>query len=82
MSTAVALLPVHANHHERSESLRALRTEILLRRETPKRADLVAIVSASSAEGRSTLAAELAIAEVETYFVAADLDGLDDEDVH
>ncbi len=77
MSTAVALLPVHANQHARSESLRALRTEIMLRRETPQHADLVAIVSASSAEGRSTLAAELAIAFAEaghaTLLVDADM---------
>lgn len=77
MSTAVALLPISTTDQRRSDSLRALRTEILLRRETPQRADLVAIVSASSAEGRSTLAAELAIAFAEaghsTLLVDADL---------
>ena len=77
MNTSVALLPSHPDHYTRSESLRALRTEIMLRRETPQRADLVAIVSASSTEGRSTLAAELAIAFAEaghpTLLVDADL---------
>jgi receptor protein-tyrosine kinase len=49
----------------------------MLRRGTLQHADLVAIVSASSAEGRSTLAAELAIAFAEaghsTLLVDADL---------
>lgn len=77
MMTAVALLPTHTGDLARSESLHAIRTEILLRRETPQRAEVIAVISAGATEGRSTLAAELAIAFSEaghaTLLVDADL---------
>lgn len=61
----------------RDRELRALRTELLLRRESTTRADVVAIVSAGREEGRSTLAADLAVAFAEaghpTLLVDADL---------
>jgi len=61
----------------RQHELRALRTELMLRRESANRADVVAVVSAASGEGRSTLAAELAVAFAEagqpTLLVDADL---------
>ncbi|MEY4377164.1 MAG: hypothetical protein RJB26_1714 [Pseudomonadota bacterium] len=62
MTFALALMPANQVDLARSESLQAIRTELLLRRETAQRADVVAIVSAGAGEGRSTLAAELAIA--------------------
>lgn len=77
MSSALALLPGHAGNLARIESLQAIRTEILLRRETPQRADVIAVISAGASEGRSTLAAELAIAFAHaghtTLLVDADL---------
>lgn len=61
----------------RDQELRALRTELMLRRESPTRADVVAIVSAGRDEGRSMLAADLAVAFAEaghaTLLVDADL---------
>lgn len=77
MSSAIALLPGRPADLARSESLQAIRTEILLRRETPQRADVIAVISAGATEGRSTLAAELAMAFAEaghaTLLVDADL---------
>src|SRR5204863_1035561 len=54
------LVPAHALYHERSEQIRLLRTELLLRHEGAG-ANLIAVVSANPGEGRSQLAAELAI---------------------
>lgn len=48
------------------ETLRALRTELLLRRASLDRADVVALLSPCAGEGRSQLAAELAIAFAQT----------------
>lgn len=64
-------------YHPQSERLRALRTELLLRRpDTPGGAAL-AVVSAEAGEGRSRLAAELAVAFAQlgepTLLVDADL---------
>jgi receptor protein-tyrosine kinase len=77
MTAAVALLSSAHGDLARSESLQAIRTEILLRRETPQRAEVIAVISAGATEGRSTLAAELAIAFAEaghaTLLVDADL---------
>lgn len=77
MNSAVALLPSQPGSLARSESLQAIRTELLLRRETPQRADVIAVISAGAVEGRSTLAAELAIAFAQaghaTLLVDADL---------
>jgi receptor protein-tyrosine kinase len=50
----------------RRETLRALRTELLLRRESMDRADVVVILSPCAGEGRSLLAAELAITFAQT----------------
>ncbi len=45
-----------------SEAVRALRTELILRRDSHTHANLVALLSPCAGEGRSQLAAELAIA--------------------
>jgi protein-tyrosine kinase len=60
-----------------SENIRALRTELLLRRGTSGQAECLALLSPSPGEGRSCLAAELAIAFAQlgqpTLLVDADL---------
>jgi receptor protein-tyrosine kinase len=56
------LLMVHDPYDPRCENIRALRTELLLRRESTDTADIVALLSPCAGEGRSLLAAELAIA--------------------
>jgi receptor protein-tyrosine kinase len=50
----------------RCEKIRSLRTDLLLRRESPARANMVALLSPCAGEGRSLLAAELAIAFAQT----------------
>jgi protein-tyrosine kinase len=50
----------------RSEQVRSLRTELLLRRESLERADIVALLSPCAGEGRSVLASDLAIAFAQT----------------
>lgn len=50
----------------RGENIRMLCTELLLRRESSDRADIIALVSPCAGEGRSMLAAELAIAFART----------------
>lgn len=66
----------HDPYDQRCEKIRALRTELLLRRE-PNRADVIALLSPDRGEGRSLLAAELAIAFAQmgrpTLLVDADL---------
>lgn len=61
----------------RSEKVRALRTELMLRREGEEGANIVALLSPQSGEGRSQLAAELAIAFAQlgqrTLLIDADL---------
>ena len=61
----------------RSEKIRALRTELLLRREPGDRAGVIALLSPGTGDGRSQLAAELAIAFAQldrpTLLVDADL---------
>lgn len=61
----------------RCEKIRALRTELLLRRESADRSDCIAILSPCSGEGRSLLAAELALSFAQigrpTLLVDADL---------
>jgi protein-tyrosine kinase len=63
--------------HPRNEKMRALRTELLLLAEPTQQANVVALMSASSGEGRSQLAAELAISFAQlgrrTLLVDADL---------
>lgn len=71
------LLLVHQPDHPRSEQIRTLRTELLLRHESDDSANIMAVLSPSAGEGRSQLAAELAIAFAQlgrpTLLVDADL---------
>jgi protein-tyrosine kinase len=71
------LILAHDADNARSERLRALRTELLLLNEGTRGANIVAIVSPGPGEGRSQLAAELAIAFAQlgrrTLLVDADL---------
>ena len=71
------LIMAHDPYDPRCEKIRALRTELLLRRESENRADIVALLSPCAGEGRSMLAAELAIAFAQmgrpTLLVDADL---------
>lgn len=71
------LIMAHDPYDPRCEKIRALRTELLLRRESDNRADIVALLSPCAGEGRSMLAAELAIAFAQmgrpTLLVDADL---------
>jgi protein-tyrosine kinase len=60
------LTMAHDPMHPRCERVRALRTELLLRREPFDRANIVALLSPCAREGRSLLAAELAIACAQT----------------
>jgi receptor protein-tyrosine kinase len=50
----------------RREMIRALRTELFLRRESADKANMVALLSPCAGEGRSMLAAELAMAFAQT----------------
>ena len=61
-----SLAMVHDPRSPRCESIRALRTELLLRREAGDGADIVAVLSPCAGEGRSLLAADLAIAFAQT----------------
>jgi protein-tyrosine kinase len=67
----------HDPYSLHSEKVRALRTELLLRHKAPDRANVVALLSPCSGEGRSRLAAELAISFAQlgqpTLLVDADL---------
>jgi protein-tyrosine kinase len=56
------LILAHDPDSPRCERLRALRTELLLLDDTPSQTSTFALLSPSSSEGRSLLAAELAIA--------------------
>ncbi len=71
------LIIAHSTDHPHSERIRALRTELLLRNEPGMRANMLALLSPSAGEGRSQLAAELAIALAQigrrTLLVDADL---------
>ena len=71
------LIMAHAPHDPRAEEIRALRTELLLRRAPLDHADVIAVLSPCAGEGRSQLAAELAIAFAQlgrpTLLVDADL---------
>jgi protein-tyrosine kinase len=60
------LLALHRSSDPRRETIRSLRTELLLRRGSIDSADIVALLSASAGEGRSLLAADLAIAVAQT----------------
>lgn len=71
------LVMAHDPYDPRCETIRALRTELLMRRESTERAEIIALVSPCAGEGRSMLAAELAIAFAQlgqpTLLVDADL---------
>jgi protein-tyrosine kinase len=60
------LLMAHDPYNARCENMRMLRTELLLRREAIDSADIIALLSPSAGEGRSLMAAELAIAFAQT----------------
>lgn len=55
------LLIAHQPYHPRSERMRSLRTELLLLNDTHSRSTALAVLSPGNGEGRSLLAAELAI---------------------
>ncbi len=71
------LLIAHDPYDSRCEKLRGLRTELLLRREAHGEADVIALLSPDIGDGRSQLAAELALAFAQlgrpTLLVDADL---------
>ena len=71
------LLIAHDPYDSRCEKIRGLRTELLLRREAHGEADVIALVSSDIGDGRSQLAAELALAFAQlgrpTLLVDADL---------
>ena len=71
------LILAHDPDNPRSERLRALRTELLLLHETGRGANVLAVVSPGSGEGRSQLCAELAISFAQlgrrTLLVDADM---------
>jgi protein-tyrosine kinase len=67
----------HEPDSARSEKIRALRTELLLLSDVARSANVIAVVSAETGEGRSQLSAELAISFAQlgrrTLLVDADL---------
>lgn len=71
------LAAVQDPYHPRAEKLRALRTELLLLNETSRGAHMVPVLSPDPGEGRSQLAAELAISFAQlsrrTLLVDADM---------
>jgi receptor protein-tyrosine kinase len=71
------LLIIHEPYSARSEKLRALRTELLLLADASARAVTIAVLSPLPCEGRSQLAAELAVAFAQlgrsTLLVDADM---------
>ncbi len=71
------LILAHDPYNERSEAIRSLRTELLMRTNGRRGAGIFTLMSACAGEGRSQLAAELAIAFAQlgsrTLLVDADL---------
>jgi receptor protein-tyrosine kinase len=71
------LILAHDSYSERSEAIRSLRTELLMRTNGRRGAGMFALLSPCAGEGRSQLAAELAIAFAQlgsrTLLVDADL---------
>ena len=71
------LVLAHSPYHPRSEQMRMLRTELLLRHDAGESANVVSVLSPCAGEGRSQLAAELAVAFSQlgrpTLLVDADL---------
>ena len=68
---------IHRPEHPRSETIRSLRTALLLRCKHRRGAKMIALLSPGAGEGRSQLAAELAVAFAQlnrrTLLVDADL---------
>jgi capsular exopolysaccharide synthesis family protein len=77
LKPARELILAHNQDHPRSELLRSLRTEILMRRRAQRASGIFALLSPNRGEGRSHLCAELAIAFAQlggrTLLVDADL---------
>jgi receptor protein-tyrosine kinase len=77
LEPSAGIILVHQPDHPHCESVRSLRTELLLRCKGRRGAGIMAILSPCDGEGRSLLAAELAIAfaqlERRTLLVDADL---------
>ncbi len=71
------LIIAHDSNSERSERVRGLRTEIMMLCESRSSANSIAVVSSGAGEGRSQLAAELAVAFAQlnqrTLLIDADL---------
>jgi len=71
-----SLVFAHDPNHPRSERVRLLRTELLLRQPQANEINAIALLSARAGEGRSLLAAELALSfaqlECETLLVDVD----------
>lgn len=71
------LVVAHQPFHPHVERMRMLRTELMLRHDAAQGANVIAVVSPCSGEGRSQVAAELAIAFAQlgqsTLLVDADL---------
>lgn len=71
------LVAAHSPFHPRVERLRMLRTELMLRHDASRGANVIAVVSPCAGEGRSQIAAELAISFAQlgqaTLLVDADL---------
>ena len=63
---SAALLMASDPRHPRCDKIRALRTELLLRYAANDGAEVIALLSPGAGEGRSLLAAELAIAFAQT----------------
>jgi protein-tyrosine kinase len=74
---SLQLIIAHAPDHPRSEQIRRLRTDLLLQSAQTPRASMIVLLSPAGGEGRSQLAAELAIAFSQlgrrTLLVDADL---------
>jgi receptor protein-tyrosine kinase len=77
LSPIAEVILAHDPNNPRSERIRALRTALLLLDDTPSQAHAVALLSPGAGEGRSLLAAELAVAFSQlrrrTLLVDADL---------
>jgi receptor protein-tyrosine kinase len=77
VSPSRELILAHDPNNPRSERIRALRTELSLLGDTPGQTNVMALVSPCGGEGRSLLAAELAIAYSQlrrrTLLIDADL---------
>lgn len=77
LKPGMKLILAHDPYDQRSERLRALRTELLLLNDTARGANIVPVLSPGANEGRTQLAAELAISFAQlgrrTLLVDADM---------